>query len=123
MTHTPRARVIHLGVHVAEGGGDAFLAFLKEAKPYYEGPGGIRVRLLRSLADPRRFIEVVEYDGEESFDRDQLRVESDPEMAEWLRRWRTLLDEAVRVEVWEEVTDLVGGSEDPDRRTETSGGV
>jgi len=68
------------------------LAFLAEAIPFYEAPGGIRVRLLWDVTDENRFIEVVEYVDATIYDRDQQRAEHDPQMGEYLRRWRGLLD-------------------------------
>ena len=48
------------------------------AIPFYEQPGGIRVRLLWDTADPDRFIEIVEYADQGAHDRDQARVADDP---------------------------------------------
>lgn len=76
-------------------------AFLKDAIPFYESPGGIAVRLLWSRDEPGRFIEVIEYLDVETFERDQVRVEQDPEMKRYLERWRELLSEPVSVEVFE----------------------
>jgi quinol monooxygenase YgiN len=91
---------LHLRVRVKPGRRAEFLAFLREAVPFYEAPGGIEVRLLEDLADDHRFIERVLYRDRETYDRDQRRVEADPEMAALLRRWRDLLAEAPTVEVY-----------------------
>lgn len=47
-----------------------FLAFLREAIPVYESPGGIRIELLEDLQDDHRFIEVVSYEDETAYHRD-----------------------------------------------------
>lgn len=99
---------LHLRCEVEADKVDAFLAFLREAIPFYESPGGIRVRLLRR--DDRstvqggriRFIELVEYADEHAFERDQQRVENDPEMRRYLERWRGLLAASPVVEVYRE---------------------
>lgn len=91
---------LHLRIRVATARRAAFDAFLREAIPFYEAPGGIRIRLLEDRADPTRLIEVVEYDSRESYERDQRRVESDPEMKRFLERWRALLEEPPIVEVY-----------------------
>jgi len=83
---------LHLRGRAAAGRRSELLAFLAEAIPFYEAPGGIRVRLLWDVADQDRFIEVVEYADAAVHDRDQQRVERDPQMGEYLRRWRALLD-------------------------------
>lgn len=83
---------LHLRGRAAPGRRDELVAFLAEAIPFYEAPGGIRVRLLWDVTDEDRFIEVVEYADAGVHDRDQRRVEDDPQMREYLRRWRELLD-------------------------------
>jgi quinol monooxygenase YgiN len=106
MTETDRpARVLHLRIRVAPGKRDALFEFLKEAVPYYEAPGGIRVRLIERSDAPDSFIEVVEYDSVESFDADQQRVDHDPRMRELLARWRALLAEPPAVEVYHEALE------------------
>ncbi len=82
---------LHLCGRVAPGRREDLQAFLREAIPFYERPGGIRVRLLWDAAEPDRFIEIVEYADQHTHDRDQRRVDADPEMREYLRRWRALL--------------------------------
>jgi quinol monooxygenase YgiN len=85
---------LHLRGRVAAGQRAELVAFLTEAIPFYEEPGGIQVRLLWDMADEDHFIEVVEYADATVYDRDQQRVEHDPRMIEYLRRWRALLDGA-----------------------------
>ena len=83
---------LHLRGRAAAGRRGELVAFLAEAIPFYETPGGIRVRLLWDVTDEDRFIEVIEYADTAVHDRDQQRVEHDPQMREYLRRWRALLD-------------------------------
>ncbi len=91
---------LHLRCRVCPGRRAEFLAFLREAIPFYEAPGGITVRLLQDLHDDHRFIELVLYDDEATYTRDQKRVENDPTMQAFLARWRTLLAEPATVEVY-----------------------
>ena len=67
-----------------------------------------RSRLLRRIDDPTRFIEAIEYDSPEAFNRDQHRVDNDPQMKSYLQTWRSLLEEGVEVETYEDVTDELG---------------
>jgi hypothetical protein len=60
------------------------------------------LHLLESLGDDHKFIELVLYDDEASYRRDQDRVDNDPEMKRYLDRWRALLAEPPRVEVYRE---------------------
>lgn len=92
---------LHLRCRVAEGRAQPFFAFLREAIPFYEAPGGISVRLLRDERDPNRFIEVVTYADRGAYLRDQERVANDPEMKAFLERWRALLAEPPVVETYE----------------------
>lgn len=91
---------LHLRFRTKDPSGESLRAFLREAVPIYQSPGGIRVRLLRDRSDGAAFIEVIEYDTTADFDRDQLRVEHDPVMIELLGRWRSLLDGPPVVEVY-----------------------
>lgn len=78
----------------------AFRAFLAEARPFYESPGGIEVRLLADTGDDHRFIELIVYNDHATYLRDQHRVEHDPQMKAYLARWRALLAEPPVVEVY-----------------------
>jgi len=101
---------IHLRIRT-ERRADLF-AFLAEAIPFYERPGGIRVRLIERDDDPNRFIEVVEYATVADYEQDQQRVEHDPEMKAYLERWRALLAEPPQVEIHRSVP-LPPGEGDP----------
>ncbi len=91
---------LHLRGRVALGRRPDFDAFLAEAIPFYESPGGIRVRVLWDVADPERFVEVIEYTDQAAHDRDQVRVENDVRMRDMLERWRDLLDGPPVVETY-----------------------
>lgn len=95
---------LHLRIRVAASRRDDFLAFLRDAIPFYESPGGITVRLLQDVHDDHRFIELVGYADEPTFLRDQERVRDDPEMKRMLQRWRSLLAEPPVVETYRRVT-------------------
>jgi quinol monooxygenase YgiN len=91
---------LHLRLTVKLGRRDDFLAFLREATPYYESPGGIEIRLLQDFGDPHRFIEIVRYRDEATYLTDQHRVDADPRMREYIERWRSLLAQPPDVEVY-----------------------
>jgi hypothetical protein len=98
--------IIQLAGRVADGRWDDLVSFLTEAILFYEGPGGIRVRLLRDVTDPNAFIEVIEYDSAGSYTADQRRVESDRAMIAQLEAWRSLLAGPVEVRTFRDVTPL-----------------
>lgn len=97
---------LHLRIRARPGARDALLSFLREAIPFYERPGGIRVSLLEDASDPDRFVEVVEYTDVVAFEADQARVKEDPEMGARLKRWRELLQGSPEVEVYRDVSHL-----------------
>jgi quinol monooxygenase YgiN len=103
MDHAVRVD-LHLRCRVATGRRGEFLAFLREAIPFYESPGGIKVYLWQDVNDDHRFIELVCYADEAAFQRDQERVGHNPEMKAYLARWRSLLAEPPVVEVYRLVT-------------------
>jgi hypothetical protein len=91
---------LHLRVLVKNGRRADFFAFLREAIPCYTAPGGIRIRLLADRLDPQRFIEVVEYLDEATYQQDQARVAHDPTMQTLLARWREHLAEPPIIETY-----------------------
>jgi hypothetical protein len=107
-------RLIHLRIRSQSDDPAALFSFLRAAVPFYESLPGICIRLLRSLEDASRFIEVVQYETEEIYEADQVRVNSDPEMQTYLSSWRSLLREGVAVETYEDVTDQIRSRDDAD---------
>ena len=85
---------------VRTGGQGDLEAFLVEAIPYYELPGGITVSLHWDRDAPERFREVIEYVDRETYERDQLRVDADPGMGALLARWHQLLATDLTVTIW-----------------------
>ena len=103
LPNSPGRVDLQLKIRVSTGHHDEFMRFLRAARPLYEAPGDIRIRLLRSKSDPERYIEVVEYRNG-AFEADQRRVDTDPEMIATLAKWRSLLAKAPHVEIWDDIT-------------------
>lgn len=91
---------LHLRIRLAPAQREPFFAFLREAIPFYESPGDIRIELLANSADDHRFIEVVHYATEHAYELDQKRVSDDPTMNHFLARWRSFLAEPPIVETY-----------------------
>ena len=91
---------LHLRIRVKRGCREQLFEFLRDAIPFYEAPGGIRMSLLEDMTDDHRFIERVLYATESDYHTDQARVAGDPEMKRYLERWRALLAEPAVVEVY-----------------------
>lgn len=98
---------MHLRLQIDPADQSSLFDLLREAIPFYEQPGGIRIRLLRSRDAPERYIEVVEYASALAYDQDQQRVSSDQRMASYLKRWRALFAGPLEVETYEDVTALL----------------
>jgi len=67
------------------------LAFLRDAVPFYERPGRIRVGLYESADEPGLYLELVAYADLAAYEADQDRVEHDPEMIAMLARFRAVV--------------------------------
>jgi hypothetical protein len=93
---------LYLHAAVSPGRRDGLEAFLAEARRVYEAPGGIRVRLQWDLADPGRFVEIMEYADRDAYERDRARVETDPVMRELIGRWHALLADGPVVSAFDE---------------------
>jgi len=106
--------VLRLAIRVRPGERENLLEFFRQAFPFYEAPGGIQMRLLQQLDDPDSFIEEVRYQGGAEYERDNVRVESDPEMKQYLDRWRSLLAGRPEVTAYREVTADIRGTEPED---------
>jgi quinol monooxygenase YgiN len=91
---------LHLRIKVKPEQREALLAFLCEARPFYEQPGGITMRLLENRSDPNAFIEVFEYESVAAYEADDRRVREDPQQRAYIERWRSLLDGPPVVEVY-----------------------
>jgi hypothetical protein len=94
---------LHLEIRTSVGKRDLLQSFLAEAIPFYESAGDLKVKLLQNAADPNAFIEIIEYESQQALDRDNRRTESDPEMIQYIARWRSLLDK-VEVTIYRDVT-------------------
>lgn len=88
----PSGPIITLVYRVAPERRAEMLAFLQDAFPAYERPGGIRMALYESMDEPGLFHELVAYASEEAYRLDQERVAHDPEMKGILAAWRELLE-------------------------------
>lgn len=89
--------IITLTYRVAHERRAELMAFLQRAFPLYERPGGIRMELYESRDEPGLIVEIVRYASEADYERDQRRIEEDPEVRAVLTEWRSLLSGPVEV--------------------------
>jgi hypothetical protein len=101
-------RTLHLRIRTPTADLNQLLPFIKAAIPFYEAFGQIRVRLLHNVDDPTQFVQVVEYETEEAFEMNRQRVAGDPTLRAYLQTWRVLMSGAVEIDVYADVTDVIG---------------
>ena len=100
-------RILHFKIRTPTPEAKQLLPFIKAAIPFYEAFGRTRIRLLHNVDDPTQFVQVVEYEAEEALEMNRQRIAGDPTLRAFLQTWRTLLSQAVEVDVYEDVTDAV----------------
>lgn len=61
------------------------------------------MRLLQDTNDPMSFIELIEYESQQDFELDQIRVQEDPDQVRLIQEWRELLAEPPIVEIWNDL--------------------
>lgn len=79
------------------------LSMIKAATPFWEAFGSTKIRLLRNVDDPARFVQEIEYDTHEELELNRQRIASDPRFQAYVQTWRSLLAGAVEIDVYETV--------------------
>jgi hypothetical protein len=98
-------RILHFRIRTPGMDAGQLLAMVKPAIPIFQAWGGGQVRLLRNVDDPAQFLQVIEYEAHEALELNRQRIAGDPMLRTYLQTWRTLLQGAVDVDVYEDVTD------------------
>jgi hypothetical protein len=96
-------RTLHLRFTMPGGDPAQLSAMIKSAKPFYGFFGTMRVRLLRNVDDPSRFIQVIDYEADEAVEMNRQRFASDPRLQTFIQAWRSILPGGVEMDVYEEV--------------------
>jgi len=96
-------RTLHLKFTLPAADPAQLSALIKSAKPFYDFFGTTRVRLLQNVDDPARFIQVIDYETDESVEINRQRIASDPRLQGFVQAWRAMLPGAVEVDVYQEV--------------------
>ena len=96
-------RTLHLRFTMPAADPAQLSALIKSAKPFYEFFGTMRVRLLQNVDDPSRFIQVIDYETDETVELNRQRIASDPRLQSFIQAWRSMLPGAVEVDVFQEV--------------------
>jgi hypothetical protein len=100
-------RILHFRIRTPGMDAAQLLSLIKPAVPFFQAWGGGQVRLLRNVDDPNQFLQVIEYETPQALELNRQRIASDPMLRTYLQTWRTVLQGAVDVDVYEDVTDIV----------------
>ena len=96
-------RILHLRFTLAAGDPAQIATMIKTAKPFYEFFGTTRVHLLQNIDDPARFIQVIEYETDQTVEINRQRIAGDARIQGFLQAWRMLVPGAVEIDVYQEV--------------------
>lgn len=101
---TKVTRTLHLKFTLPTADSTQFLTFIRATAPYYELFGGRQVRLLQNVDSPSQFIQIVDYDINQSFETSRQQIASDPRFQAFLQSWRQMFPGTIEVDVFREVT-------------------
>lgn len=79
------------------------VAFIKAAKPYFGLFGGRDVRLLQNVDCPSQFVQILDYDVDESLETSRQQIAGDPRLQAFLQGWRQMFPGTIEVDVFREV--------------------
>jgi hypothetical protein len=96
-------RTLHLRFTLAGAEPAQILAMVRAATPFYEFFGSRDVKLLQNVDDPSKYIQVIEYETDETLEVNRQRIASDPRMQGYLQAWRAVMPGAVEIDVFKEV--------------------
>lgn len=93
----PTGPVVALNYSVAPEKREALFCFMERAIPFYEKPGGIRVKLYESADHSGTFLELVSYASRKIYQEDQYRIEHDPEYRRVLAEWHSFFNGELKI--------------------------
>ena len=96
-------RTLHLRFTLPAAEPGQIVAMMKASAPFYEFFGSTQVRLLQNVDDPAKFMQVIEYETDETLEVNRQRVAGDPRMQAYLQAWRAVLPGAVEIDVFREM--------------------
>ena len=79
------------------------LAMMKSAAPFFQMFGNAKMRLLRNVDDPKRFIQEIDYEAPEAMEMNRTKIASDPLVQGYLQTCRMMFPGAVEIDVFDEV--------------------
>lgn len=96
-------RILHLRFTFPGADPTQILAMVKAATPFYEFFGSREVKLLQNVDDPSKFIQVIDYETDETLEVNRQRIAGDARMQGYLQAWRAVLPGGVEIDVFKEM--------------------
>ena len=78
-------------------------AMMKNTAALYTAFGNAKVRLLRNADDKTQFLQIVEFQADETVERSRQKMASDPAIVNFLQAWRAMFPNAADAEIYEDV--------------------
>ena len=101
-------RILHIKIKTPSADATTLLTtMMKNALPLYKAFGDAQVRLLRNADVQTQFLQVIEYQTDQTFEVNRQKLASEPIMYNYLQAWRTLFPGAIEIDVYEDVTEEV----------------
>jgi hypothetical protein len=102
-SETKVTRTLHLKFTLPTTEPAQLTAFIKATAPYYELFGGRQVRLLQNVDNPSQFIQILDYDVNQSLETSRQQIASDPRLQTFLQSWRQMFPGSVEIDVFREI--------------------
>jgi hypothetical protein len=80
-------------------------SMMRNTAAMYKAFGDAKVRLLRNADDQTQFLQIIEFQADETIERSRQKMASDPTMQNFLQAWRAMFPGAADAEVYEDVGD------------------
>jgi hypothetical protein len=101
-------RILHVKIRTPSADATTILTtMMKNALPMYQAFSDAQVRLLRNADDQTQFLQVIEYETDQTFEFNRQKLASDPMIHNYVQAWRTLFPGAIAIDVYEDVTEKV----------------
>ena len=99
-------RILQVKIRIPSADTTALLtATMKNALSMYSAFGDAQVRLLRNADDRNQFLQVIEYQMDETIELNRQKFASDPMVQNYLQAWRTLFPGTIEIDVYEDITE------------------
>jgi uncharacterized protein YbaA (DUF1428 family) len=95
-------RVLHFKFTLPSADAAQLFAAMKNAAPYSTVFGEVHVRFLQNADDPKKIIQIVEYEAPEQIEANRQSMASDPRVQAYLQVWRAMVPN-VEMDVYREI--------------------